>query len=338
MPQITNKGGNIMYETIFAGSPSNRGLSLNFLTDDDIERIHEASMSVLQRCGVYVEEAEARKHFADAGAWVDEKEEIVRLPQGLVERCVKTTPATFHATGRIKESDRTLGGNRINFTNFGEGIYMVDIDTGEVRPSTKQDVKDVAKVVDACEHYGVYERAINPTDIAAPVAPLHNFEGSVLNTSKHHLIGPVTTLNAQAMIDCAAAIQGGYDKLKKRPLLSFTLSPISPLKLVDHVTKIARLAGKYGVPCNFINMAMAGGTTPVQLAGTMVCHNAELLAAVCYTQIMNEGAPLIYGTSTTGMDLRKANACVGTPELALIGASHAQLAKFYKFPCLCAGG
>jgi trimethylamine--corrinoid protein Co-methyltransferase len=231
-----------------------------------------------------------------------------------------------------------VGGRRINFTNFGEGINMVDIDTGEVRPSTKQDVKDIAKVVDACEHYGVYERAVNPTDIAAPVAPLHNFEGSVLNTSKHHLIGPVTTLNAQAMIDCAAAIQGGYDELKKRPLLSFTLSPISPLKLVDHVTKIARLAGKYGVPCNFINMGMAGATTPVQLAGTMVCHNAELLAAVCYTQIMNEGAPLIYGTSTTGMDLRKANASVGTPELALIGASHAQIAKFYKFPCLCAGG
>jgi trimethylamine--corrinoid protein Co-methyltransferase len=84
-------------------------------------------------------------------------------------------------------------------------------------------------------------------------------------------------------------------------------------------------------------MAMSGGSAPVTLAGTLVQHNAEVLSGIVLAQLTERGSPVIYGSSTTAMDLRFASASVGSPELALIGAAVAQLAKQYRLPSYIAG-
>jgi trimethylamine--corrinoid protein Co-methyltransferase len=84
-------------------------------------------------------------------------------------------------------------------------------------------------------------------------------------------------------------------------------------------------------------MAMAGGSSPVTLAGTMVTHNAEVLAGITLSQLVERGSPVIYGSSTTAMDLKLAAASVGTPELALISAAVAQMARRYLLPSFVAG-
>ena len=85
-------------------------------------------------------------------------------------------------------------------------------------------------------------------------------------------------------------------------------------------------------------MAMAGGSSPATLAGTLVTHNAEVLGGIVLSQLTCKGAPVIYGSSTTAMDLRNANATVGTPECALISAAVARLARYYSLPSFVAGG
>ncbi|MEG2639813.1 MAG: trimethylamine methyltransferase family protein, partial [Clostridiales bacterium] len=92
-----------------------------------------------------------------------------------------------------------------------------------------------------------------------------------------------------------------------------------------------------GLPVNVLSMAMSGATTPVTIAGTLVVHNAEVLAGVVLSQLANRGAPVIYGSSTTSFDLQQASAPVGSPELGICNAGVAALAQFYQLPSYVAG-
>lgn len=97
-------------------------------------------------------------------------------------------------------------------------------------------------------------------------------------------------------------------------------------------------AARSGMAVNILSMAMAGGSSPVTLAGTLVNHNAEVLSGVVLSQLTCKGAKVIYGSSTTAMDLRRACASVGSPECAMISAAVARLARYYALPSFVAGG
>ena len=92
---------------------------------------------------------------------------------------------------------------------------------------------------------------------------------------------------------------GGRDKLRERPIVSLGTCPNSPLELHDYSTEIIIECARAGLPCDILSMAMAGGTSPVTLAGTLVVTNAEILGGIVLAQLVQKGAPVIYGSSTT---------------------------------------
>ena len=112
---------------------------------------------------------------------------------------------------------------------------------------------------------------------------------------------------------------------------------MSPLKLVKDFCEIVIESARVGLPSCVLSMAMAGGSSPVTLAGTLVTHNAEVLAGITLGQLTVRGSKQLYGSSTTAMDLRLVAASVGTPECALISAGAAQLARQYRLPSYIAG-
>jgi trimethylamine--corrinoid protein Co-methyltransferase len=312
-------------------------LSLDVFTEDDLVDIHEATLEVLADAGVFVEDAEAREVLASGGCDVDDETRMVRIPAYVVEAAVRSAPSTVVLAGRDPANDFVMGPGRVGFTNFGEGIKIVDVETGAVREPTKQDVGDSARVVDALPEIDVYERAIGASDVAQSIVQLHNAEAAFTNTSKHIFMGPGDGELLRRIVAMGAAIAGGTAAFLRRPLISFITCPVSPLKLVQDTCEIIMGAVRAGTAVNVLSMAMAGGSSPVTLAGTMVTHNAEVLAGVTLSQLTKEGAPVIYGSSTTAMDLRLAAASVGSPECALINAGVACLARFYLLPSWVAG-
>ena len=170
------------------------------------------------------------------------------------------------------------------------------------------------------------------------VQAIHNAEASLTNTVKHHWLGPVNKYQAQKITEICAAIVGGKERLRKRPLLSFVTSPISPMKLPEHHCDIVLEAAKSGMGLNTIGMALAAGTAPVYLAGTLVLQNTEVLSTLVLHQLTRKGAQFVYGSSTCPLDLRRATASVGSPETGIISAAVARLAKYYSLPCFVAGG
>lgn len=126
--------------------------------------------------------------------------------------------------------------------------------------------------------------------------------------------------------------------MREHPLFTFNVCPTSPLRLTLESCQIIIDSAKLRVPLNCISMAMSGASTPVTLAGTLVVHNAEVLGAITLSQLVQKGTPVIYGSSTTSMDLRMGTASVGCPELGMINAAVAKLAQMYQLPCVVAGG
>jgi trimethylamine--corrinoid protein Co-methyltransferase len=320
-----------------AGSRKSGGFRLDVFNDDELQEIHLATLEVLGRTGVFVEDEEALTIFAEAGADVDRERRVVRLPAHLVEEAVRSAPPKVVLCGRTPDRDVVLEDGRVGFTNFGEGIQVVDPYTGELHESLKQDVADCTRIIDALPEIDVLERPLGAHDVPPDTAALHNAEAIFSNTTKHATIGPLSGFCARKMIDMAAVIAGGREELRRRPLLSFLTCPVSPLKLVADCCRIIIEGVRAGVPVNVLSMAMAGGSAPVSLAGALVTHNAEVLAGITLAQLTERGAPVIYGSSTTAMDLRFASASVGSPECGMIGAGVACLARFYLLPSWVAG-
>ena len=292
---------------------------------------------MLDRIGVFVEDDAALDVFSDGGCVVDRSAHMVRIPQHVVEDAIRSAPSRLCLAGRDPARDYVVESTRVGFTSFGEGVLIVDPHSGELREPTKADVGDAARICDYLDSVDVYERAIGAADVPQQVGQLHNAEATFANTTKHVFMGPFSGYLLGKIVDVASVIAGGRDKLRERPLVSFITCPVSPLKLVRDTCEIIMGAAREGLCCNILSMAMAGGSSPVTLAGTLVTHNAEVLAGIALSQLTERGSPVVYGSSTTAMDLRLASASVGSPECGLIGAAVAQMARRYLLPSWVAG-
>ena len=320
-----------------AGRRRSGGFSLNVFTQDEIDDIHLATLEVLERTGVFVEDDEALDIFCDGRCIVDREKRNVRIPASIIEEALRTCPPRVPYCGRDESHDFVVEANRVYFVNFDEGVKYMDPFTNEHRDPTIKDVGDCARLVDAVSDIDGFESAIGATDVPTETYALHGLEAALLNTSK-----PVgcEAINAWEMGKCAelaACVVGGMDELRERPIVGFGVCPVSPLKLPRDATEVIIATARLGLPDTILSMAMAGGSAPVSLAGTLVVHNAEVLSGIVLSQLTERGAPIIYGSSTTAMDLRYAAASVGSPEIAMIGAAVAQLSRQYRLPCYIAG-
>lgn len=326
-----------MKRNIRAGGASLDGFSLNVLGEDSLYKIHLDTLELLERTGVFVESEKAMDVYQAHGCHVNRDKKIVKIPGYLVEDAIRKAPPRVVLCGREAKNDVVLEDNRVNFVTFGEGVKVNDPYTGERRSSTKKDIADVAKIVDALDNMDLIETTLNARDKDERVALFHNAEATLNNTSKHYSCGACDEHEAEVVIDMAAHIVGGIDKLRERPILSGGGCPVSPLTLGKGNTEMLMTFAKYGLPCSPLSMAMAGGSSPITLAGTLVVHNAEILSCITLIQMVNPGTPCMYASSTTIMDMRKAIATVGAPELGMISAAVAKLAQFYNIPSFVAG-
>ena len=320
-----------------AGRTRSGGFSLNVFTPDEFKDVHLATLEVLEHTGVFTDDPEAQDIFGAAGASIDGSTGVVKIPPHIVEAAIDSAPERVLLAGRDPKDDVMLDPGRVGFTTFGEGIQIADLETGEWRAPTKQDVADTARLADFLDEIDTYEIAVGAKDAPTATSTIHSYEAALCNTTKHVCSGPLSRWEAETIFDMAAAVVGGREALRRRPILMTGVCPVSPLKLPKDCSEVIIASAKAGIPCNILSMAMSGGSAPVGLAGTLVVHNAEVLAGITLSQLTSVGAPVLYGSSTTAMDLRLAAAAVGSPECGIISAGVAFLARQYRLPSYVAG-
>jgi len=321
-----------------SGSQKGGGFTFNTISDDDLYAIHLATLRVLYNTGVKVHNEQALNIYADSGCIVNRDSKIVKIPSYVVEDAIRSAPREIVLCGRNPKYDVVLGAKKVYFTNFGEGIMVYDPYTGEYRSSTKQDCANAALMTDALEEVDVCLRAVSANDTPPEVHMLHETEVAFLNTSKPVFVGGFNGHQVDYVYQMAVEVAGGADKLKERKIFAINTCPTSPLQLTNDVCETIMKCAEYDIPVNLLSMAMAGGSAPITLAGTLVVHNAEVLAGIVLAQLVKKGAPVIYGSSTTMMDLRLTTAPVGSPEFSMINSAVATLAQYYLLPSWVAGG
>ena len=320
-----------------AGARRNAGARFEVFSEADLDDIHRSTLEVLEHTGIFVESDEALDVLSDGGCRVDRETKTVKFPPHIVEDAIRWSPSSVRLCGRVPENDIMLEGGRVGFTNFSAGIMVLDPRTDEHRQSTAADVADLARMTDYLSEIDTYEHSVESRDASQDTLAVRDAAIGLANTTKCVGTGALSMADVDAIVRMGAAVAGGEDKLRERPLVYFCECPVSPLKLTRDAAEVIMGAARHGLPNNVISMAMSGATSPVTLAGTLVTHNCEVLSSITLAQLTERGAPSIYGSSTTTMDLRLATASVGSPELGLLSAGVAQLAQRYMLPSFVAG-
>jgi len=309
---------------------------LCFLKGAELRRIHSSTLKVLEETGVRVDEENALKLLEDAGATVDFKRKIVKIPESLIEELIKKARKCVRLCGRNPKHDLTLGEGKVYIMTSSTGTRVLDMDTGEVRQSTKKDVAESARLADALDNFHIYSVMVDALDYPEEIMGLEEIDAMFNNTEKHIDTGATSTLDARDSIRMAAAVAGGFEELRKRPIIDFMQTPVSPLILDKGNTEGILECAKHEVPIIVLDMAQAGGTSPVTIAGTLSVINAEVLGGMLIAYLTNPNVPLIYGTSSIVLNMKSlsGSSIFGLIEDGLIASGAAQLANYYGFPSI----
>ena len=265
---------------------------------------------------------------------VDRAQQLAKLPRAVVMEAVAQAPREYVLAGRDPECDMLIDGRHCYLSNDGSGVFVFDRVTGEKRPSTKADAAESARFVDALPAVSYYwGPVVTSQDVPPATKALHDAEAVFANTSKH--FQTVTTVGekpARYLVEMAAAIVGGTDELRRRPILSFMQCAVDPLGHDGPNLEANLVAAEHGLASGFMPMPLAAGTGPATLAGNLVVQNAEALSGVVLLQLAYPGAPCFFAGAPSVIDLKTGGYTGGSPEDYLLAAASTQLAHFYGLP------
>ncbi len=308
-------------------------LTLGILDEEAVRRIHEATLEVIETVGVKFPSERALDVWEAAGANVDRDSKIVRADAALIEDALRLAPPAYDLGARDASQDLSLDGRHVHAGTDGCGVEILDVESGRTRRSTLQDVADIARVVDALEEVSFVWIPLSAQDRPPESRSLHELAASWRNTTKHVQTEMIVThREAEAAIEMAAAVAGGTDELRRRPVLSMMQCTTSPLGHDGGSLDAALVAARYGVPVGFMTMASAAFTGPATRAGNLVGGNAEVISALAMCQLAHPGSPVYYAAAQTAIDLRNGAYTGGGPEDFLMGAATNVLADFYRVP------
>ena len=313
------------------GSLSNRNY-LNILSSDEVQDIHIATLELLAHTGILIREGGALRLVEQAGANVDHKESIAKIPPDLIEEAVDKAVKNFIWHARNPNNSLRIGGESTKFGPGSECVNIIDAETGECRAPTRRDAEQLVRLMDALENIHINYPPASLSDVPEPVSDIYSLAIGIKNSSKCMIGSSYCASAACDSIRIAAALAGGEEELKKKPIIAGYIDPISPLTHGREMTEALFEYANYAQPIFITSMALAGATGPATLAGTLVQQNAEILSGVLIAHLVNPDAPVIYGTASCPMDMRTGVSSTGSPEVGLLGAASTQIARYYGIP------
>ena len=307
------------------------------LSSEDVDRIHSSSLDVLDQIGIKIYSVRALNILKDAGADVDMKAGVAKIPSYLVQDALDKCRRPVRLCGRNPKYDFTLDDDHVHLCTDGSGIGVLDLETGQRRDSTKKDVEDCARIADYLECLNMYYPLVTPLDVPKHSHVLHELDAAFNNCEKHVTSG-TTYLREEAVfaVKMAQAVAGGEDELRKRPLLSAVACTSSPLVLgltTDAAIEFARA----GVPPIVMTMPLVGASSPVTLAGPITLGNAQVLALMTVLQLDTPGSPLIYSSVPMAMEPMTGLFAAAFPAATMVTLAHIQMSKHYKLPIFVGG-
>ena len=299
------------------------------LTPQEIETLHNHSLGLLERIGIVYNTPKALDLLAKMGCKVDYDRNWASIPREVVEWAIQQAPRIVHLDARNPERAVTLDGSRPHHTTDSQGTRAMDFETGEVRPSRLVDTENGLRFADALDRAEIINVSVAANDVPAPIRNIQHYASAFTQTSKPIRTSVLDPEFVPYIIEMATIAAGGGEF---KPIFSTVDCTISPLmhdgKMTEACIELARL----NVPILVLPMPLAGGTAPVTLAGTILMHNTEFLSGLVLFQAVNPGAPVIYGTVASQLDMRTGR-YGGSADGYAFGPALSTLAHHYDLPC-----
>ncbi|MCK5838126.1 MAG: trimethylamine methyltransferase family protein, partial [Desulfobacula sp.] len=209
------------------------------LSSEQVKTVHEASLKILTKTGLTYEHGleDTVQMLEDNGAAIDRDRKNITFPKEMIIEQVAKAPEKVVLCGQDPKNDLHLTQNRVHLGTGGAAINILDIETGEVRPTTLKDLYDVSRLVDKLDNIHFLVRPCIPTDIDDKDYDINMFYTCLAGSAKHVMSGVNDEKGFHNVVEMASMIAGGLDKLQERPFISMiTAFAISPLKLCTQST------------------------------------------------------------------------------------------------------
>ena len=316
-----------------------KGGSLKVLSDGELERVYQASLSLLEDPGIYSESDLFLDIFKKGGARVNRETRTIHISGEMVEAAIKSASSSFVLYGRDDpDSDLLLETGRVYYGMGGTSEPMFwDYDLWRPRQPTKKDMIESTRIGHALPNIDFVQTICMSGDYPTEGIFFHDFDAIFRNTTKPSVINILDRPFTQHLLELTAAASGGEDMLRQKPSVLGIVTPITPLKiavmnegLVDTVLA--------GVPVLYSPGPLMGATSPATVAGSVVLANTEVLFGVVLTQLIKPGAPVVLKPDTDVFDMKTTQVTYGSPEQNLGKIAVTQLAHRYNIPIYGLGG
>ena len=322
---------NTLQSRMIAGSNAN--LLFKPLTECDMHKIHSAALDLLERVGM-ANATPRVLEIATAHSCTVNTQGRLLFPRMLIEDALDKAAKNFIVPGRDPAFDFEARHNRINFCTGCAAVTMLDRATREYRPSTLQDLYNLARLCDTLENIQWFTRPV----VATEIADLYELDVNTVyacaaGTRKHIATSITQGDHVYRMLPMLDILAGGEGQFAKRPFCTVHATTIvSPLTFAPDSLDVACAAVDIGMPVHSQTGPQAGATAPAALAGTLVQGCAESLAALTVINLLRPGHPVIIGNWVFVSDLRTGAFSGGSGEQALLGAASGQMSAFYGIP------
>jgi len=309
------------------GSPQFRVLS-----DKQIEELHFATLQILEGTGVAFECQEAIDILGDAGADVSDPNRV-KIPSYMVEQALRTAPKMVILYTREGEPAIVLNGQTgSHFGGCPDSPEILDPYTRKRRTCYVADIADNARLIDALPNIEwSYTSTAHPT-VPGAIADKVTLLQFILNCSKSIIVEVLDVSSLREMIDLCSIVAGGEEQLRKKPFFGSSSEPVSPLIQGKDAMEKSLLCAEKGIPNVVYGMPMAGATAPATFPGCLAIANAEILSQLVVLQLKRPGAPVIFGSIPSIMDMRTTIFSYGAPEMSLMVGALTELCHYYKLP------
>ena len=311
---------------------------MSILSEDDIELVHENTVYILEETGIKVQSPKALDMLEHGGASIELETMTAYLNDHMVSEALKAMPKEICLAGRDPDHDMPAPRREYPYmaTN-GTAVYTRDLETGEKRITTGKDLRDFTILTDAIDSVDYAWPIVTAHDSPIRAHGLNDYVVALPCTTKHFQGEAISEKEARDIVRVAAAVVGGEDELAKRPVFSAIQCPICPLEFEKGSVEATMEFARASIPVVSMSMALCGLTSPVTLAATLAIVNAENLASFVISQLAKPGAPVVYSSESSIMNMKTGEIKYGATEEVIIAAAAGQMAKHYGAPSMLGG-
>ena len=310
--------------------------NFEFLSSEALEIIETNAEIVLEEIGVnFVNNPSALALWKDAGA--DVQGERVHIPKGLARKLCATAPSRIKQHARNPEKTVEIGGNSLVCAPVYGPPFVRDLAGGR-RYATIADFQKFVKLGYMSKwlhHSG--GTVCEPTDVAVNKRHLDMLLAHMTLSDKPFMGSVTEPSRAQDSVDMCGILFGD-DFVQNNTVMTSLININSPMTFDDVMMGALEVYARNNQACVVSPFIVGGAMAPVSVAGTLTQVLAEVLAGISYSQLIRPGAPVIFGTFVTSIDMNSGAPTFGTPEASQILYGAGQLARRMGLPYRSGGG